>query len=125
MVSRDEHLEDAIVRGTRVTLANLAKQAMLEGTALEHQAYRCQAEAEQALKDQRDMKAEGQRRALVENPRLLPQHQRATDVRTNSFKAMQDAKGDHLYYSSQATMFAALAGMKFAKAAGLKAMAGS
>lgn len=123
MGSLRDQTEDAIVRGTRVTLANLAKQAMLEGTALEHEAYRCQAEAEQALADQRAMKAEGQRRAAVQNPRMLPSHQRAVDVRTNSFKAMQDAKGDHVYYSGQAAMYASLAAMKFAKAAGLKAMA--
>lgn len=122
MGSLRDQTEAAIVRSTRVTLANLAKQAMLEGTALEHEAYRCQAEAEQALADSKAMKAEGQRRALVENPRMLPQHLRATDVRTNSFKAMQDAKGDHVYYSGQAAMYAGLAAMKFAKAAGLKAM---
>lgn len=122
MGSHREHTEDAILRGTRITLANLAKQAMLEGTALEHEAYRCQAEAERALADSKAMKVEGQRRAAVQNPRMLPSHQRAVDVRTNSFKAMQDAKGDHVYYSGQAAMYAGLAAMKFAKAAGLKAM---
>lgn len=123
MGSLRDQTEAAIVRGTRVALANLAKQAMLEGTALEHEAYRCQAEAEQAFRDVKSLKEEGRERAKARGEVMLPAHERAIDHRTGTFKVVQDAKGDHVYYSGQAAMYAGLAAMKFAKAAGLKAMA--
>lgn len=99
-------------------------EAMRQGTAYEREAYRCLKEAEQAFRDAGDMKAEGRARAGSELGRMLPQHERATDVRTNSFKAVADAKADHVYYSGQAQMYAALATMKFTKAAALMGVAG-
>lgn len=91
-------------------------ETMREGRAFENEAERCRMEAEQAYADAGAMKAEGRSRVAGEQDRLLPQHERATDVRTNTFKATQDAKADHLYYSAQAQMYAALATMKFTKA---------
>lgn len=107
---------------SRTEIHAMAKQAMAEGVQLEHEAYRCQAEAEWAYRDAGDMKNEGRRRAALRNPRMLPEDERLADYRTNGFKVVADAKGDHLYYSGQAAMYASLAAMKFAKAAGLKAM---
>lgn len=119
-MNRDEHVEAAVVTGDMRRLNNLAKQALLEGVALEHEAERCRMEAERAFQDVGAMKVEGRDRSAVQNPRMLPSAQRAVDVRTNSFKAVADAKGDVMFYSSQATMYAGLAAMKFAKAAALK-----
>ena len=66
------------------------------------------------------MKAEGRRRAAVQNPRMLPSHGRATDVKTNTMKAMADAKGDVAFYLSMANTYADLAAMKYCKAATIK-----
>lgn len=104
----------------RRIINNLYKQAMLEGAALERLAEQYRQEAEQAYEDVGLMKAEGRRRVAGERGRMLPQHQRATDVRTNTFKAVADAKGDNLYLIQLSQMYAGLAAMKFAKAAGLK-----
>src|SRR4029450_6812860 len=106
------------VRELRAT----AKEAMLQGREFEQEAERCRLEAEQAFADAGAMKAEGLRRAAVQNPRMLPSHQRAIDVKTNSFKAMQDAKGDFVVYlDTRAATYAALAQMKYAKATALLA----
>lgn len=99
----------------------LYTETMAEGCAFEAEAERCRMEAEQAFRDVGDMKAEGRRRAGSELGRMLPKHERAVDVRTNTMKAMGDAKGDQAFYTGQAVMYANLAAMKFAKAAALLA----
>ena len=99
---------------------DLYLEAMRQGTEYEHEAYRCMIEAQRAFEDAGTMKNEGRARAGSEFGRMLPQHERATDVRTNSFKAVADAKADHLYYTGQAQMYACMAQMKFAKAAALR-----
>lgn len=91
-------------------------ETMREGRAFEDQAERCRMEAEQAFADAGLMKTEGRARVAGEGGRLLPQHERATDVRTNTYKVVGDTKADHVYYSAQASMYAALATMKFTKA---------
>jgi hypothetical protein len=105
----------------RVTRDQLYNEALQQGVAYEHEAYRCLIEAEQAYRDAGQMKKDGRARAAGEAGRMLPQHERATDVRTNTFKDVADAKGDHVYYSAQAQMYASLASMKFAKASALAA----
>lgn len=121
-MTRDQEFERAIHFPTTTVINNLYKQAMSEGAALEREAERCRMEAERALEDVGTMKTEGRRRAKGEAERLLPRHERAVDVRTNSFKAMGDAKGDvAFYFQTMANTYAALAQMKFAKAAALRA----
>lgn len=100
---------------------NMAKQALLEGAALERLAEQYRHRAEQAFKDVGAMKEVGRARAATRRSRMLPDSDRAVDVRTNTFKVVQDAKADHLYYIKLATMYASLAQAKFAKAATLKA----
>lgn len=100
--------------------SELIVQALMEGTQFEHEAERCRMEAQNAFDDVKAMKDEGRRRAAVQNPRMLPSHERATDVRTNTMKAMADAKGDVVFYSNLATTYATLATMKFTKAMAMK-----
>lgn len=92
-------------------------QAMNQGREFEELAEKYRLEAENAYADAGNMKKEGQARAAKQNPRMLPSHERAVDVRTNSFKAVADAKGDFvLYLSTMASTYANLAQMKYAKA---------
>lgn len=91
-------------------------ETMQQGRAFEQEAERCRMEAENAYKDVAGMKQEGRDRQAGEAERMLPQHERATDVRTGTMKAMADAKADHVYYSTQAATYAGLATMKYAKA---------
>lgn len=91
-------------------------ETVQQGRAFEQEAERCRMEAEQAFADVGAMKAEGRTRVHVEPERMLPQHERASDVRTGTMKAMADAKADHVYYSTQAATYAGLATMKYAKA---------
>lgn len=105
----------------RQALNNLYKQAMIEGADLERLAEQYRMEAERAFADVGLMKTEGRTRALRGRERMLPSHERAVDVRTNTFKAMGDAKADHMYYLQLSQMYSALAQVKFAKAAALRA----
>src|SRR5690349_11462966 len=109
-----EELEGALIARNLAALNNLAKQAMLEGAQFEREAERCRMEAERAYEDVGSMKSEGRARAAAGAPRMLPSHERAVDVRTNSFKTVGDAKGDVLFYAQQAAMYAQMAAMKFA-----------
>lgn len=95
----------------------LYKEALAQARQFEQLAEQYRLEAENAYADVAAMKKEGQRRAAAQNPRMLPQAQRATDVRTNSFKAMADAKGDVAFYMNLASTYANLATMKYSKAA--------
>lgn len=99
----------------------LAREATLQGAQFEQEAERCRMEAQRAFEDVAAMKAEGRARQAREHERMLPQHERATDVRTGTMKAMADAKADHVYYSAQAATYANLAAMKFAKASAIMA----
>lgn len=105
----------------RESLLATARQAILQGRVFEEKAEKFRLEAERAFEDVQAMKAEGRRRAAVQQPRMLPSHERATDVKTNTVKAMADAKGDNAYYSGQSAMYANLAAMKYAKAQALMA----
>lgn len=98
-----------------------ARRSLLRGIDYERRANELCQEAEQAFADAGSLKAEGRARVAGEAVRMLPIHERAADVRTNSFKAMQDAKADHAYYTTQASMYAALAAMEFAKSQALMA----
>lgn len=111
---------DPQVEQMRQHLRNLYSETMKQGRQFEEKAERARLEAEQAFDDVAAMKAEGRGRVHVEPERMLPSHERATDVRTNTMKAMADAKADHVYYSAQATMYAGLAAMKFAKAQAIR-----
>lgn len=98
----------------------LYRQAIHQARAFESEAERCRLEAENAYADGGAMKTEGRRRARGEAARMLPSHQRAVDVRTNTFKAVGDAKGDVAFYMGMASMYAELATMKYAKAAAIR-----
>lgn len=99
-------------------------ETMQQGRAFEQEAERCRMEAERAFKEVGDMKQEGRDRQAGEAERMLPQHERATDVRTGTMKVMADAKADHVYYSTQAATYAGLATMKYAKASAVLAKIG-
>lgn len=105
---------------SRQALNNMARQALLEGAALERLAEQYRTWAERAAIDVGLMKEVGRARAATRRSRMLPDSDRAADVRTNTFKVVQDAKADHLYYLKLATMYANMAQAKFAKAATLK-----
>lgn len=105
----------------RRAMNSMAKQALLEGAALERLAEQFRHWAEQAAIDVGIMKEVARARASTRRPRMLSDSDRAVDVRTATFKVVQDAKADHLYYIKMATMYASLAEAKFAKAATLKA----
>lgn len=96
------------------------KQALKQGRFFEQLAEQHRLEAENAYADVGDMKAEGRQRAQGEAERMLPKHQRAVDVRTNSFKAVGDAKGDFLLEMQLAATYANLAAMKYAKAMAIR-----
>lgn len=98
----------------------LYREALDQGRQFEELAEKYRLEAENAYADVADMRAEGRRRAQVQQVRMLPSHQRATDVRTASFKAVGDAKGDVAFYSGLASTYASLASMKYTKAAAIK-----
>lgn len=102
------------------TRAEIYQEALDQGRFFEGLAEQYRMEAENAYADVGAMKKEGQRRAAVQNPRMLPQAQRATDVRTNSFKAVADAKGDVAFYLGMAGTYANLATMKYTKAAAIR-----
>lgn len=93
-----------------------ARYAIREAQHCEDKAAQATRQADKAFKEVGEMKAENQARAATRRPRMLPTTSRAIDVQTASFKEVQDAKGDHLYYSSQAAMYAALATMLYTKA---------
>lgn len=100
---------------------DLYKETMAQGSSFEYEAERCRMEAENALMDVGSLKEEGRRRAKGEADRLLPKHERAVDVRTNSFKAMGDAKADVVFYfATMANTYAGLATMKYTKAAAIR-----
>lgn len=103
-------------RGLDDTTWTLYVECMQQGRAFEGEAERCRLEAQQAFEDVAAMKQAGRDRQAGEAERMLPQHERATDVRTNTMKAMADAKADHVYYATQAATYAQLATMKYAKA---------
>lgn len=99
----------------------LYREALRQGREFEQMAEQYRLEAENALADVKDMKDEGRRRVRGEAARLLPTHERAADVRTNSFKAMGDAKGDVMFYlATMANTYANLAAMKYAKASAIR-----
>lgn len=119
---RDDNLLQAAMQARDyVRYRSIAREATLQGVEFEREAERCRMEAQRAFEDVGTMKAEGRARQAGEFERMLPQHERATDVRTNTMKAMGDAKADHMYYSAQAAMYANLAAMKFAKASAIMA----
>lgn len=108
--------------GYEAKLRGLYLEAMRQGREFEGQAEQWRLEAEKAYGEVGDMKAEGRRRSLIENTRMLPSHERAIDVRTNTYKVMQDAKGDYaLYMATMANTYGTLATMKYAKASALMA----
>lgn len=99
----------------------LYRQALNQARAFEELAEQYRLEAEKAFGDVGSMKKEGRARAQGEQPRMLPSHERATDVRTNSFKEMGDAKGDvAFYFTTMANTYANLATMKYAKAQAIR-----
>lgn len=98
----------------------LYKEALHQARQFEQLAEQYRLEAENTFADVGAMKKEGRDRARGEAARLLPKHERAVDVRTNSFKAMGDAKGDVAFFMSMAGMYANLATMKYAKAQALR-----
>jgi len=102
-------------------LRSIAKEAMTQGAELEKEAERWRIEGELAYQDAGAMKTEGRERAAKEGRRMLPAQERAIDIRTNSFKAVQDAKGDFVLFMSLASTYAAMAQMKYAKATALNA----
>jgi len=102
-------------------LRRTAKEALLQARQFEEVAEKWRLEAEQAYEDAGSMKAEGRARAARQNPRMLPSHERGVDVRTNSFKAVADVKGDVVMWLTWANTYATLAQMKYAKAAALNA----
>lgn len=98
-------------------LMSVYKQAMQQGRDLEGEAEKYRLEAEQAYAAVGEMKKQGAARAAKENPRMLPSHERAIAVRTNSFKEVADAKGDFLLYlGTMCSTYSGLAAMKYAKA---------
>ena len=99
---------------------SLYSETMQQAAAHETEAERCRLEAERAFQDVQAMKATGRTRAAKQRERMLPSHERAVDVKTNTMKAMADAKADHVYYATQAAMYAQMAGMKYAKAAAIR-----
>lgn len=99
----------------------LYRQALNQGREFEELAEKYRLEAENAYADVAAMRQEGRDRARGEAARLLPKHERAIDVRTNSFKAMGDAKGDvAFYFLTMSNTYANLASMKYAKAAAIR-----
>lgn len=119
---RDDNLfKLAVEARDYVRYRALAREATLQGMQFEREAERCRMEAQRAFEDVAAMKAEGRARQAREYERMLPQHERATDVRTGTMKAMADAKADHVYYSTQAATYANLAAMKYAKASAIMA----
>ena len=81
----------------------LYREALSQAREFEGLAEQYRMEAENAYADVAFMKKEGRARVLKQNPRMLPSHERATDVRTNSFKAVGDAKGDVAFYMTMAS----------------------
>lgn len=104
-------------------LRYLIKEALMQGREFEQKAEQARMEAEQAFADVGAMKEEGRQRMIDWGQVFLtPASTRSTDVRTNTFKAVGDAKGDFLLYlGSVANTYATLAQMKYAKAAALNA----
>lgn len=99
----------------------LYKEALRQAREFEGMAEWYRLEAEQAFADVGAMKEQGRLRANAEHDRMLPKHIRAVDHRTNTFKAMQDAKGDFaLYLGTMANTYANLAAMKYAKAMAIR-----
>src|SRR5687768_4088631 len=98
----------------------LYREALNQARQFEGLAEQYRMEAENAYADVAFMKKEGRARMLKQNPRMLPSHERAVDVRTNSFKAVGDAKGDVAFYLTMASTYANLATMKYAKATALR-----
>jgi hypothetical protein len=94
----------------------LYREALTQARFFEGMAEQYRMEAENAYADVGAMKKEGRARAAKQNPRMLPSHERAEDVKTNSFKAVGDAKGDVAFYLTMASTYANLATMKYAKA---------
>lgn len=101
---------------------DLYREALQQARQFEELAERYRLEAENAYTDVGAMRQEGRSRAKGEAARLLPKHERAVDVRTNTFKAVGDAKGDVAFYMNLASTYANLAAMKYAKAAAIRPM---
>lgn len=94
-------------------------QAMKQGREFEQMAEKYRLDAEGAYADVAAMKSEGRSRVRV--GRMLPDSEATADFRTSQFKAVADAKGDVTLWLSWAENYAALAQMKYAKAAAIMA----
>lgn len=94
-------------------------QAMRQGREFEQVAEKYRLDAEAAYADVAAMKAEGRSRVRV--GRMLPDSEATADFRTAQFKVVADAKSDVALWLSWAENYAALAQMKYAKAAAIMA----
>lgn len=100
------------------SLLGLALEATQRGVSFRNEAERCRMEAENAFADYKRMRDEY--KARPQRGRLLPGGVHDKDFSAKGFKEVQDAKGDHGYYSGMATMYATMASMCFTEAQALR-----
>lgn len=100
-------------------LRRLHRETMKQGREFEEKAEKYRLDAEATYGDVAAMKAEG--RVKVRVGRILPDSTATADYRTNQYKVVADAKGDVVLWLSWSASYAALAQVKYAKAAAIMA----